>query len=287
LDGNIVAATGEQTANPILTVAPRRAGSRWARLDTKSRAALLIVELLLLLLLWQVAVDTLELVPRIFFPPPTAIVGGFGEILDSGELAQHLSASIPAWIIGYGLAILVGVVAGVLLGAWLPFNRLAGPVLWSLYATPWLAWRPLSVAWFGFGIAPIIFLVFIAALFPVMLNTAAGVSAAEPSHISAGRVFGASRTSIYRKIVLPSAVPYVFAGMRQSMVMATIALLVGELTGAAHGIGALVANKTALYQTDEAFAAIILAVAWTLSLTALLDVVRRRVAPWQTDVTAI
>jgi ABC-type nitrate/sulfonate/bicarbonate transport system permease component len=280
-----VAATGEQTADPILTAAPMRAGSRWARLDTKSRATLLIGEFVLLLLLWEVAVGVLDLIPRIFFPPPTAIVGGFGEIFASGELGQHLSASITAWIIGCGLALVVGVVAGVALGAWLPFNRLAGPVLWSLYATPWLAWRPLSVAWFGFGVAPIIFLVFIAALFPVMLNTAAGVSATEPTLMSAGRVFGASRASIYRKIVLPSAVPYIFAGMRQSMVMATIALLVGELTGAAYGIGALIANKTALYQTDEAFAAIILAVAWTLSLTALLDAIRRRVAPWQTDVT--
>ena len=280
-----MAATGEQTANPFLTVAPVRSGSRWARLDTKSRAALLLAEVVLLLIVWQVAVGVLELVPRIFFPPPTAIVGGFGEILESGELARHLSASIPAWIIGYGLANVVGIVAGVALGASLPFNRLAGPVLWSLYATPWLAWRPLSVAWFGFGVEPIIFLVFIAAIFPVMLNTAAGVSAAEPTLISAGRIFGASRLSIYRKIVLPAAVPFVFAGMRQSMVMATIALLVGELTGAAYGIGALIANKTALYQTDEAFAAILLAVAWTLTLTTVLDVTRRRVAPWQTDVT--
>jgi NitT/TauT family transport system permease protein len=281
-----VAVIGEPTADSFPTVTPMRSGSRWARLDTKSRAALLIAEVVLLLVVWQVAVGVLELVPRIFFPPPTAIVGGFGEILESGELAQHLSASIPAWIIGYGLAIVAGIVTGIGLGASLPFNRLAGPVLWSLYATPWLAWRPLSVAWFGFGVAPIIFLVFIAAIFPVMLNTAAGVSAAEPTLISAGRIFGASRLSIYRKIVLPSAVPFVFAGMRQSMVMATIALLVGELTGAAYGIGALIANKTALYQTDEAFAAIILAVAWTLTLTTLLDVARRRVAPWQTDVTA-
>lgn len=280
-----MAAIGEPTADSFLTVTPMRAGSRWARLDRKSRAALLVAEVILLLVVWQVAVGVLELVPRIFFPPPTAIVGGFSKILESGELARHLSASIPAWIIGYGLAIIVGIVAGVGLGASLPFNRLAGPVLWSLYATPWLAWRPLSVAWFGFGVAPIIFLVFIAAIFPVMLNTAAGVSAAEPTLISAGRIFGASRLSIYRKIVLPSAVPFVFAGMRQSMVMATIALLVGELTGAAYGIGALIANKTALYRTDEAFAAILLAVAWTLTLTTLLDVTRRRVAPWQTDVT--
>jgi hypothetical protein len=69
LDGNVVAATGEQTANPILTVAPPRAGSRWSRLNTKSRAAFLIGEFLLLLLLWQVAVGALELIPRIFFPP--------------------------------------------------------------------------------------------------------------------------------------------------------------------------------------------------------------------------
>jgi ABC-type nitrate/sulfonate/bicarbonate transport system permease component len=280
-----VAASSEQAVEPVLTVAVTRAGSRWARLDAKASAALLVGELIFLLAVWQVGVGVFELIPPIFFPPPTAILGGFGQIFESGELARHLTASMSAWIVGYGLAIVVGVVAGIGLGAWLPFNRLAGPVLWSLYATPWLAWRPLSVAWFGFGIAPIIFLVFIAAIFPVMLNTAAGVSATEPSLISAGRVFGGSRISIYRKIVLPSAVPFVFAGMRQSAVMATIALLVGELTGAAYGLGALIANKTALYQTDEAFAAIILAVAWTLILTTFLDVLRRRVAPWQTDVT--
>lgn len=279
-------ASGEQTAAPALSLAAANRTSWLSRLDGKRRAALLLVELVALLVVWQVAVDILELVPRIFFPPPSAIIGGFGQIFGSGELARHLGASIPAWLIGYGLAIAVGVVAGVAMGASLPFNRLAGPVLWSIYATPWLAWRPLSVAWFGFGVAPIVFLVFIAAIFPVMLNTAAGVSATEPALVSAGRIFGASRLSIYRKIVLPSALPFVFAGMRQSMVMATIALLVGELTGAASGIGALIANKTALYQTDEAFAAIILAVGWTLTLTALIDVVRRRIAPWQTDVTA-
>jgi ABC-type nitrate/sulfonate/bicarbonate transport system permease component len=280
-----VAASEGPAAGPALILAPASSGSRWARLDARSRTALLLAEIVALLGLWQLAVGVFELIPPIFFPPPTAIVGGFGDIFRSGELARHVSTSVPAWIAGYGLAITVGVVAGIALGAWLPFNRLAGPVLWSLYATPWLAWRPLSVAWFGFGVAPIIFLVFIAAIFPVMLNTAAGVSAAEPTLISAGRIFGSSRLSIYRKIVLPSALPFVFAGMRQSMVMATIALLVGELTGAAYGIGALIANKTALYQTDEAFAAIILAVAWTLILTSLLDVARRRLAPWQTDVT--
>ncbi|MGH2380243.1 MAG: ABC transporter permease [Candidatus Limnocylindria bacterium] len=277
--------TAQQIAGDGLGLAPGDRLRWWSQLDGKSRATLLLIELVTLAVLWQVAVGVFELVPPLFFPPPTAIADGFGQILASGELATHLSASVPAWLIGYGLAIAVGVVGGIGLGASLPFNRLAGPVLWSLYATPWLAWRPLSVAWFGFGVAPIVFLVFIAAVFPVMLNTAAGVSAADPALISAGRIFGASRASIYRKIVLPSALPFVFAGMRQSMVMATIALLVGELTGAAYGIGALIANKTALYRTDEAFAAILLAVAWTLTLTALLDVIRRRITPWQTDVT--
>jgi len=281
-----VAGTGETTAAPALAIAPPSPQSWISRLDGRTRAALLLAELLALLAVWQIAIGVFELVPRLFFPPPSAILEGFGQIFTSGELGRHLSTSIPAWVIGYGLAIVVGIVAGIGLGGSLPFNKLAGPLLWSLYATPWLAWRPLSVAWFGFGVAPIVFLVFIAAIFPVMLNTAAGVSSTDPALISAGRIFGASRLSIYRKIVLPSALPFVFAGMRQSMVMATIALLVGELTGAAYGIGALIANKTALYQTDEAFAAIILAVGWTLTLTALLDWIRRRITPWQTDVTA-
>jgi ABC-type nitrate/sulfonate/bicarbonate transport system permease component len=85
-----VAASGEQTVGPRLTVAVPRAGSRWARLDAKSRAALLFSELIALLLLWQVAVGVFELIPPIFFPPPTTIVGGFGQIFESGELARHL-----------------------------------------------------------------------------------------------------------------------------------------------------------------------------------------------------
>jgi ABC-type nitrate/sulfonate/bicarbonate transport system permease component len=255
----------------------------WRRLDRRTTAAILVVEVLLIALLWQVGVGVLELVNPVYLPPPLDIADGFGALLERPDLAEQVLTSLLAWSIGFGLAIIVGVALGILLGSSIPVERLAGPLLWTIYATPWLAYRPLSVVWFGFGIPPIIFLVFIASLFPVLLNTAAGVRAVEPSMIAAGRVFGIGRLATYRHILVPSSLPFVLAGMRQSAVMATISLIVAEMTGSPYGIGALISNLTARYQTGQVFALVVIAVLWTVGIGQILKVLGRRMAPWQTD----
>ena len=184
----------------------------WKRLDRRTTAIILGLETIVILAIWQVAVGGFELVNPVFLPPPTRIAEGFATLFGRPDLLDQLLTSLLAWSIGFGAAIATGIVLGVLLGSSLPVERLAGPVLWTIYATPWLAYRPLSVVWFGFGLPPIIFLVFIASVFPVMLNTAAGVRAVEPSLVAAGRVFGIGRLATYRHILLPSALPFVLTG---------------------------------------------------------------------------
>lgn len=273
----------DTVTDPPLTMAGGPKGPWWSRLDRRTTAIVLTVEAILLLGLWQVAVGGLELVNPVFLPPPLEILNGFATLAGRDDMSQHLTTSLLVWIIGFSLAVVVGVILGVLVGGSLPVERLTGPILWTIYATPWLAYRPLSVIWFGFGLAPIIFLVFIASLFPVLLNTAAGVRAVDPSLLQASRVFGIGRLATYRTILLPSALPFVIVGMRQSAVMATISLIVAEMTGSSVGLGALVGILTSRYQTDQAFALVVVAVIWTVGIGQILKTIGRRIAPWQTD----
>lgn len=268
---------------PPTTMEGGPTGSWWERLDRRTTAVVLAIEAALILLVWQVAIGVLQLVNPVFLPPPSRILEGFGTLAARDDILQHLGTSLWVWILGFTLAVVVGVVLGVLTGASIPVERLSSPVLWTIYATPWLAYRPLSVVWFGFGLAPIVFLVFIASLFPVLLNTAAGVRSVDPSLLQASRVFGISRLRTYRSILLPSALPFVIVGMRQSAVMATISLIVAEMMGSSVGLGALVGILTSRYQTGQAFALVVIAVLWTVIIGQLLKAIGQRVAPWQTD----
>lgn len=252
----------------------------WARVGPRGRAVVIFGELVLVLVLWQVAVDGLKLVNPIFLPSPVTIMHGTVELFGSGELWSNVMYSLVSLAIGFALAIVVGVLLGLALGAVVPVQRLAGPILWSLYATPFLAYRPLSIVWFGFGQPPIIFLVFIASLFPILFNVAAGVREVEPSLISASRVFGSSTLGRYRDVVLPSILPYTLSGIRQAVNLAFIGLLVAEMTGSPNGLGALIVRKFSTFRTDQAFAVILLTIALILVATYLVDVITRFVAPW-------
>lgn len=243
-------------------------------------AWLFVGELIVVLVAWEVLVGVFEVINPLFLPPPTAIAQGFVELLGTDRLAEDLIASATAWFIGYGLAVGAGIVGGLIVGSSFIADRLASPVLWSIYATPWLAYQPLTKAWFGFGRGPVIFLVFIASVFPILLNASAGIRTTNRSLLNAGRIFGASRLELYGKILLPSTVPYILAGMRQGAVMATIALIVAELTGSSTGIGALIAFTAGTYKTNQSFAAIAITVVWSVGMSQLIRLIGHWLAPW-------
>ncbi|WP_022892839.1 ABC transporter permease [Agromyces subbeticus] len=259
----------------------RRGLASWlAGLSAGGRAAVLAVEVLLLLVVWQLVVGVWGLVNPVFFPAPLDIARGFGELVASGSLAANAAISLQAWLIGFALAVVVGIPVGLLMGGSLPVDKVVGPIAWTIYATPTIAYQPLSKAWFGFGIGPVIFLVTVSALFPILLNVAAGMRTTSPSLLRAGRVYGASRFELYRKVFLPSTVPFLFAGLRQAVVLATIGMVVAEMTGSSSGMGALIIKAANTYQTDQAFAAIFVVVIWSVSMTQVVSLVERWTAPW-------
>jgi NitT/TauT family transport system permease protein len=255
-------------------------GAWLAGLSTRGKAVVIAIEVVVLLLLWQLVVGVLGWINPVFLPPPSAIAQGFGEIVSNGSLAANAGISVQAWLTGFALAVVVGIPVGLLMGSSLPVDRVIGPIAWTIYATPSIAYQPLAKAWFGFGIGPVVFLVTISALFPILLNVAAGMRTANPSIIRAARVYGAGRMRLYRSVYLPSTMPFLFAGLRQAVVLATIGMVVAELAGSSTGMGALIIRASNTYQTDQAFAAIAIVVLWSVGMTQVVTAIERWVAPW-------
>lgn len=255
-------------------------GAWLAGLSAAGKAGVLAIEVVVMLVVWQLVVGVFGWINPVFFPPPLAIAQGFGELVASGTLAANLAISLQAWLTGFVIAVVIGIPVGLLMGASLPVDRVVGPIAWTIYATPTIAYQPLAKAWFGFGIGPVVFLVAISAMFPILLNIAAGMRTSNASIIRAGRVYGASRLRLYRSVYLPSTVPFLFAGLRQAVVLATIGMVVAEMAGSSAGIGAVIIRAANTYQTDQAFAAIAIVVVWSVSMTQVVTLVERWVAPW-------
>lgn len=256
-------------------------GARLKRFASQAYV-LLAIELVIIVACWQIAVAELDLVNPVFLPAPTEIWVGFKDLVETGDLWTNIQASFTAYVLGLSLAIVVGVFVGLLLGSFVPVDKLVGPVLWAVYAVPWLAYRPLSVVWFGFGSGPVIFLAFVAAVFPIVINTAAGARTVNPSFLNAGRVFGMRTPAIFQKIVIPSTLPFIFVGVRQSAILAALGVLVAELTGSAEGVGALISLSTNSFQTERAFAAIAMAIVWMFFVGELLKHLSNRLGRWNT-----
>lgn len=244
----------------------------------------IVIEFAVILLVWQIAVAGLKLVSPVFLPAPTQIFDAFIRLIQRGDLIGHATYSLGNWLIGYSLGASLGILLGLLIGGSIPLTRLAGPIVWALYALPWVAIKPMATVWFGFGAGPIIFLVFFSALLPVLINTAAGVRTIDRSLLRAAQVFGASRTDTWRKVTLPGAVPFVLTGMRLAVITGFIALLVGEIGGSARGLGAVLSIGASKFRAADVFAVIVMVVLLSVSTVWVVGRVERRVASWRPKV---
>jgi ABC-type nitrate/sulfonate/bicarbonate transport system permease component len=268
------------TAPPVELPAPR--GSTFQRFRARWGNRLLVAfEGVLFLGLWEWATVGSGLINPVFLPPPSRVFGTLVDLFASGSIWPDLRFSATSWSVGFGLAAVVGVTLGVLMGAFEPVGRLIGPLAWSLYATPHIALRPMLVIWFGFGAAPIMALVFVSAIFPILLTTAAGARTVDPALLRAGEVFGGRWVDIQRKIVLPSTLPFIVTGLRLAIPTSLIGMLVGEILGSGQGLGAILALGTATFRVDQAIAAIVILVATSLTLLRVFGALERRLAPWR------
>lgn len=218
-----------------------------------------------LLALWF-AVSETETVPTYLLPHPLTVgqagynylFGDPGEALYAGRFASDLGASLVRVILGFGLAVAIGIPLGVISGRLAIVNRLISTTVNGLRSVPGICWLPLAMVWFGIGIRTTIFLVALAAFFPVYLNAASGARQVDPIYYQAGAMMGVTRLRGAFAILLPAAMPHITTGLRLGMGIAWAYLVLGELTGVPNGLGAVIMDARMMGRIDIIVVGIIL-----------------------------
>jgi NitT/TauT family transport system permease protein len=210
---------------------------------------------LLLILLWHVAViySGTRLVPS---PRQVAVVMwdfAFGGVYDdafSGTIATHILTSMQRVYGGFLLAAALGIPLGLLIGRIKTLQNLLDPTISLLRPIPVTAWLPLSMIFFGLGPNAAIFLVFLGAFYPILLNTTFGVRSVDVRLFEAAAMLGCSGPAMFRQVVLPAALPSIFNGLRIAHGFAWILIVVGEMTGVPTGLGSVIMDGRTLSRTD-------------------------------------
>ncbi len=249
---------------------PAPPGGVRRRLRAASRARLIsTVSVVVFMILWE-GVVRLSLVNPLFTSSPTRIVATFTQMLHEGSLGKDIRVSGTEFLLGYALAVVVGILVGVGMGWYADVAAVLQPFVSALYSTPRVALIPLLIIWLGIGIWSKVAVVFLVAVFQILISTEAGVRAADESLIRTAHSFGARDRQIFTTIVLPGAVPFLIAGLRLGLGQALIGIVVGELYAATAGIGYEIAVAGETFQTDRVFVGIvILATAAILLMWAL------------------
>jgi ABC-type nitrate/sulfonate/bicarbonate transport system permease component len=237
---------------------------------------------LLAVALWQ-AIWSAGKISPLFFTGPSTVASRFWEEWTRGRLKQDMAYSGTNFIIGVGLAIAAGVVLGVIIGWYRRLAMVFEPFVNALYATPRVALIPLILIWFGIGMWSKVFIVFINAFFPVLINTIGGIRATDADLLKAARSFCASDWQIFKTVAIPGAVPFILTGVRQSVALGLIGVVVGEMFGGSQGIGYMVNYGGQTFQTDTVFMGVVIIALSGIVLTWLAERLEKRFSRWRTD----
>jgi ABC-type nitrate/sulfonate/bicarbonate transport system permease component len=220
----------------------------------------------------------------VFGSYPSAIAVAFVELVRSGDLGRALVESVRPFIVGYGLAILIGVPLGLIVGRFRAAEASLGVYITAGYAMPLVALVPLLILWLGLGFAVKVAVIFLMSLFPITINTWLGVRAVPKTLIDVGKSFVASDATILRRIVLPATLPYIMAGIRLAVGRAVVAMVIAEFFTTISGLGAIIINSANNFDTATMFVPIVVLMVLAIGLNGLIGWVERKVAPWQAEI---
>jgi ABC-type nitrate/sulfonate/bicarbonate transport system permease component len=216
-----------------------------------------------------------------FLPGPLDILEAFQQLFKQGSIWNDLWVSGQEVLYGYGLAVLTALPLGLAMGWYRRLNYALDPFLSFFQSTPRIALLPLLIIWLGIGIWSKVAVVFLGAVFPIVINTVAGVRNLDPALIKAARSFGATDAQIFRTVALPGSVPFILAGLRLGVGHALIGVVVGELVAAQAGIGLMMAKAGATFQTAKVFAGLIIVAGTGILINSLLHRIERRYQAWR------
>jgi len=236
-----------------------------------------VVSVIVVLALWQFVCSGID---PVLFTTPTAVARAAYEMLRSGELWTYLWPSLVIFAVGLVIAAIVGIATGLLLARYWVLDVALGVYITFLYSIPSVALVPLIVLWAGFESTAKIIVLFLFAFFPMAINTYQGVKNVDQRLIEVGRSFRCSERQLWVNIVLPGALPFIVTGLRLAVGRGLIGMVLADQYTAISGIGYLIVRTAATYQVDKMFVPIVTLGILGITLTALLRVLERRIAPW-------
>jgi len=218
----------------------------------------------------------------LFMSYPSAIFRAAWTITENGDLPQAFLTSMGPFVAGLAISIVGGVVIGVIIGQFWLLEYMLDPFINALYAIPRVALVPLIILWAGLEFTGKVTILVSIAIFPIIINTYAGIKDVRGSLIEIGRAYCATETQIFAKIVLPAALPYIMAGIRMAVGLAIIGMIVAEFFTAITGLGGLIVNYANSFATAKMFVPVIIIGLLGVGLTEVVMRVERRLSHWRT-----
>lgn len=234
--------------------------------------------LVLLVGLWQLASVR---VSRNLIPSPLETWAAFQRLARQGRLWEAMGDSLTVYLAGFVLAAACAIPVGLVMGAFRPLGKTLDIFVYALSATPRVAFIPLIIVFLGLGLEAKMFIVFLGALMPILINTYAGVLATDPDLLEMARSVGAPRTRIFRRIILPGSVPYIVVGLRIGATIGLINTVVAELYTAVRGLGGLLALYGNTFRMSEYFVIVLTLALIGVIVTEILRHVETRLNRWR------
>ncbi|MFT4195864.1 ABC transporter permease [Ottowia sp.] len=235
------------------------------------------VLLLAVVILWQVICSGFS-VPEFLFPSPLAIWTQLVEF--KGVIAMHAWRTFWVTMAGFGIAIVVGVLLGFLIGSSRVAYAAVYPLMTAFNALPKAAFVPILVVWFGIGVGPAILTAFLISFFPITVNIATGLATLEPELEDVLRVLGAKRWDVLVKVGLPRSLPYFYASLKVAITLAFVGTTVSEMTAANEGIGYLLVSAGSSMQMGLAFAGLLVIGAMAMAMYELFSAIEQHTTRW-------
>ena len=230
-----------------------------------------------ILIVWQIVGPFIS---PIFFTYPTKIAVAFYDLILSGELPYYLGQSLEVMLYGLSIAIIVGIPLGIGMARFRRLDWALDLPINALYATPLVAVVPLLVLWFGIYLKAKIIVVFLFAVFPVLINTYQGVRECDKNMLEVARSFRSNEWRMWQDVLLPFAVPYIIAGVRLAIGRGLIGMIIAEFYTTISGLGFMITRYANVFEMDKVFVPVIVLMVLGVSLTTMLKWFGRCIAPW-------
>jgi ABC-type nitrate/sulfonate/bicarbonate transport system permease component len=241
---------------------------------------------LIFLVIWELVGNVLQLINPMFMSAPSLIGKAAVQLFGSGEVYNDLYVSGIELFWGYLLSAVVAVPFGIAIGWYKRMAHVFDPFVNAMNATPRVALLPLVIIWLGIGILSKVGIIFLGAVFPILINTRDGVKTTPANLLTAARSFGASEWILFKTVVLPSTIPFILTGLRLGLGRAIVGVMVGELYAATAGIGFMITVAGATFQTDKVFVGVLVFALTGMLGTEMLTRVERRFDKWRPKVGA-